>query len=216
MKVTAFSMAIILAGAAALHGQVTAPRQKLELPKPASLVITKSLPPNGTLVLTMNVGELRVVRSDEGKTVRLTIDPHGFYDDGTVQSWVRRFDVAGDRASIDLKLPRHQGDHQGATVTISLPVQTDLKLDLGIGDLSVKGIEGNKELHVGIGDLVVGVTDGAKYNEISTGTKIGDAADAVTHQRSDGFFPKTNHSSLQGLYKLHATVGIGDVNVVQE
>ena len=215
MKTAALWVAILLAGVGGSHAQ-DASRQKLELPKAAPLVISKSLPANGTLVLEMNVGEVRVVRSDEQKTIRLTIDPRGFYDDETMQSWVRRFDVAGDRASIELKLPKHEDNHQGARVTISLPAQTDLKLELGVGDLSVKGIEGNKDLHVGIGQLTVGVTDGAKYNEIRTATKIGDAEDGVFHQRSGGFFPKTQHSSLQGIYKLHATVGIGQVDVVQD
>jgi|SRR5271154_3938492 len=215
MKAVITCMSILLTGAAALQAQ-DATRQKLELPTPKPLVINKSLPANGTLVMEMNVGEVRVVRSDEQQTIRLTVEPRGSYDDATVQSWVRRFDVAGDRASIDLKLPKNNDNHSGAKVTISVPAQTDLKLELGVGDLTVKGIEGNKEIHVGIGDLTVGVTDSAKYNEISTGTKIGDAGDAVSHERSDGFFPKTKHTSLQGIYKLHATVGIGDVNVVQD
>lgn len=216
MKAVAVVLAIGLMGTAPLHAQDATARQKLELPKPNSLVISKSLPAKGTLVMEVNVGEVRVVRSDEEKTIRLAIDPCAFYDDATVRSWVRRFDVAGDRASIDLKLPKHNDNHSSPSVTVYLPSQTDLKLELGIGDLTVKGIEGNKELHVGIGDLTVGVLDGAKYNEIRTGTKIGDADDAVSHERSDGFFPKTQHVSSQGIYKLHATVGIGDVNVVQD
>jgi hypothetical protein len=215
MKTTALWIAVVLAGIGAAPAQ-DAPRQKLELPAPDAQVISKSLPANGTLVMEMNVGEVRVVRSDDEKTIRLKIEPRGFYDDATVQSWVRRFDVAGDRASIELKLPKNEDNHRGATITISVPQQTNLKLELGVGDLSVKGIEGNKDLHVGIGDLTVGVTDGAKYSEIRTGTKIGDADDGIFHQHSDGFFPKTQHSSLQGIYKLHATVGIGDVNVVQD
>ena len=215
MKGSAIWMAIFLACAGTAQAQ-EASRQKLDLPAPKPLVISKNLPANGTLVMEMNVGEVRVIRSDELRVIRLTIEPHAFYDNATVQSWVRRFDVAGDRASIDLKLPKHQDNHEGARITISVPEQTDLKLELGVGDLSVKGIEGNKDLHVGIGDLRVGVADGAKYNEIRTGTKIGDAEDGIFHQHSGGFFPKTLHSSLQGVYKLHATVGIGDVNVVQD
>jgi hypothetical protein len=214
MKV--ISIAVLLACASVLYAQEATSRTKLDLPKPDSYVVTKSLPANGTLVLEMNVGEAKVIRTDEPNMIRLTIEPQAFYDQATVQSWVRRFDVAGDRASIDLKLPKHQNNHQGAVVTISVPAQTDLKVELGVGELSVKGIEGNKELHVGIGDLTVGVTDSAKYNDIRTGTKIGDAQDAVSHQRSDGFFPKTHHTSLQGIYKLDARVGIGDVNVVQD
>jgi len=149
MKTKAFWMAVVLVGAATMHAQ-DASRQTLELPTPKPLVMSKNLLANGTLVMEMNVGEIRVVRNDD-KLIRLTIQPQAFYDDETVQSWVRRFDVAGDRASIELKLPKHQDNHQGATVTISLPSQTDLKLELGVGELSVKGIEGNKDLHVGIG-----------------------------------------------------------------
>jgi hypothetical protein len=216
MKAAAIVLAMSFMGTVSLHAQDATARQKLDLPKPNLFVISKSLPAKGTLVMEVNVGEVRVVRSDEEKTIRLAIDPCAFYDDATVRSWVRRFDVAGDRASIDLKLPKHNDNHSSPSVTVYLPSQTDLKLELGIGDLTVKGIEGNKELHVGIGDLTVGVLDGAKYNEIRTGTKIGDADDAVSHERSDGFFPKTQHVSSQGIYKLHATVGIGDVNVVQD
>lgn len=215
MKRAAIGIAILLACAISGHAQ-DASRQKLDLPTPTPLVISKSLPANGTLVMEMNVGEVKIVPGDTKGMIRLTIEPHAFYDDATVQSWVRRFDVAGDRASIDLKMPKHEGNHQGAVVTISVPAQTSLKLELGVGDLSVKGIEGNKQLHVGIGDLRVEVIDSAKYSEIRTGTRIGDANDAVFHQHSGGFFPKTQHNSLQGLYKLNATVGIGDVNVVQD
>ena len=215
MRATALWIAVVLAGIGAAQAQ-DAPRQKLELPSPDPLVISKSLPVNGTLVMEMNVGEVQVVRSDEEKTIRLKIKPRGYFDDATVQSWVKRFDVAGDRASIELKLPKNEDNHRGATIIISVPQETNLKLELGVGELTVKGIEGNKDLHVGIGDLTVGVTDGAKYNEIRTATRIGDAEDGIFHQHSGGFFPKTQHSSLQGIYKLHATVGIGDVNVVQD
>jgi hypothetical protein len=200
-----------------LSAQDTTTRQKLDLPKPAPLVIAKSLPDKGTLVMQVNVGEVRVVRSDEEKTICLTIDPKIFYDDTTVKSWVRRFDVTGERAAIDLKLPSH-GDshHSGPEITISVPAQTDLKLELGVGELTVKGIEGNKELHVGIGQLTVGVADGSKYHEIQTSSKLGEADDNTSRQHSGGFFPKTHHTSAQGLYKIHATVGIGQVNVTQD
>ena len=216
MKAAMSLFTLALLGANLSLAQQTAPRQKLDLPKPDSLIVSKSLPAKGTLVMEVNIGDVKVIRSDQEHTIRLEIDPKQFLDTATVKSWVRRFDVAGDRAAIDLKLPKHNDNHTSPTVTVYIPAQTDLKLELGVGDLRVKGIEGNKELHVGIGDLVVGVTDGKKYNEIRIGTKIGDADDAVSSQRSSGFFPKTQHNSAQGIYKLHATVGIGDVNVVQD
>lgn len=216
MRASALLCTLILLASGTMFAENASARQKLDLSTPRPLIITKDLRSKGTLVMEVNLGEVKVVRSEQEHSIRLTIEPGEPLDDATVQSWVRRFDVAGDRATIDLKLPRHTDDHSSPIVTISVPAQTDLKLELGVGELSIKGIEGNKELHVGIGDLTVGVTDRAKYSEIRTGTKIGDANDLVSSQHSSGFFPKTQHTSLQGLYRLHATVGIGDVNVVQD
>ncbi|HZU08696.1 MAG TPA: hypothetical protein VFA02_02245 [Pseudacidobacterium sp.] len=226
-----------------LFAQDATSRQKLDLPKAPTLVMVKTLPDKGTLVMQVNVGGVNIVRSDMEKTIRLTIDPKAFYDDATqitqtrfihrvptidpkafyddatVKSWVRRFDVAGDRAWIDLKLPDHGNNgnhhHSSPEITIAVPAQTDLKLELGVGQLTVKGVEGNKELHVGIGELDVGLSDASQYHEIQTSSKLGEADDDTSNQHSGGFFPKTHHTSVQGPYKLHATVGIGQVNVAR-
>jgi hypothetical protein len=215
-----FAVCALWISSGLLFAQDAASRQKLDLPKAPQLVMAKTLPDKGTLVMQVNVGGVNIVRSDKEKTIRLTIDPKAFYDDATVKSWVRRFDVAGDRAWIDLKLPDHGNNgnhhHSSPEITIAVPAQTDLKLELGVGQLTVKGVEGNKELHVGIGELDVGVSDSSQYHEIQTSSKLGEADDDTSNQHSGGFFPKTHRTSVQGPYKLHATVGIGQVNVVRD
>ncbi|MCL6462896.1 MAG: hypothetical protein K6T49_00080 [Acidobacterium ailaaui] len=217
MTKTTLTFCMLCLSSALLPAQDNTARQKLDLPKPAPSVLTKTLPDKGTLVMEVNVGELRIVRSKEDKTIQLTIDPKVFYDEATVRSWVRRFDVAGGRAFIDLKLPSHgDGHHSGPEITVAVPAQTDLKVEVGVGELTVKEVEGNKDLHVGIGELTVGAGDGSSYHEIQTSSKLGEAEDNTSHQHSEGFFPKTHRTSVQGLYRLQATVGIGQVNVVQD
>ena len=75
MKAAAIVLAMGLMGTVPLHAQDAAARQQLDLPKPKLFVISKSLPAKGTLVMEVNVGEVRVVRSDEEKTIRLAIAP---------------------------------------------------------------------------------------------------------------------------------------------
>lgn len=206
MKAAATLFAAVLAGATILHAQ-------------ESFTVSKSLPTHGALTMEVNFGEVRIVRSDEARTISITIDPHGEpYDDTDMQSWIQRFDVSGERAAIDLKLPHQfrRGNSSSPKVTVSLPAYTDLKLEMGVGQLTVKGIEGNKDLHVDIGQVTVGVADGTEYNEIHTGSKIGQANNDISHERSGGFFPSTKHVSAKGLYRLDATVDIGQVDVVQE
>ena len=88
MKIAVLLIAIAFAGASLGLAQDSS-RQKLDLPKPAPLEISKSLPANGTLVMELNVGELHVVRSDAESAICLTIEPHAFYDDAMVRAWVR-------------------------------------------------------------------------------------------------------------------------------
>jgi hypothetical protein len=205
MKVAATLFAVVLAGTSVLHAQ-----------KP--FVVSKSFPTHGALMMEVNLGEVRIVRSDDSKTLRLTIEPRGEgYDDVTMQSWVRRFDVAGDRAAIAVKMPKQfHNNTSSPRVTVYLPAHTDIKFEMGAGQLTVKGIQGNKDLHVDVGQLTVGIEDSAEYSEIHTSSKLGQANDHVSDEHSGGFFPGTNHASAQGLYRLNATVDIGQVDVVHD
>jgi hypothetical protein len=83
MKATAILFAVVIAGSCVLRAQ-------------EPLVMSKSLPTHGTLAMEMNLGEVRILRSDETKTIRLTIEPRGEdYGDATMRSWVRALRCVG-------------------------------------------------------------------------------------------------------------------------
>ena len=195
-------------------GTEDAARQKLDLLKPAPLVLTKDLGSGGALVLDMNVGEVRVLRNQEAHRIELKIQPERFEDEARVSGWVRRFEVSGEHAAIDLNLPKG-GNHHGAEVTISIPVETSLKLDLGIGELIVEDIRGDKDLHVGIGELTVAVENPAEYGPVEASVKIGDVeASGFGLTESGGFF-RTVKMETRRSYRLRAHVGIGDLILKQ-
>lgn len=217
MRIAAIALAFFLVpgGWAAAQQLSGAPaRNKLDIEKPAPLVVSKSLAANGTLVLDVNVGDVRVVRNSVGQQIRLEIQPDHFEDSAAMRSWVKRFDVAGDRADVQIKLPK--GDHKGGDVTLYVPAETALNLHLGIGDLIIKGVTGNKDLHVGIGDLTVNLRDAKDYSHIEGSTRIGDVNDQLYHAHQSGFLGKTEHVSESGTYWLRAHVGIGDISFVPE
>ncbi|MBW4026919.1 MAG: hypothetical protein HIU93_05910 [Acidobacteria bacterium] len=199
---------------AAAHAQ--SPRRQLVFDKPAPLIVDKAVPSGSMLVLDMNVGDVKVVRNSDEHAIRLEIKPHHFDDEDTMSSWVREFDVAGDRATIRLKMPKgHDNNSHGGDVTIYVPRETSLKLDLGVGDLTVAEVEGSKDLHVGIGDLVVKIEDASQYGEVEGVTRIGDISDQLWQMHASGFLGKTEHHSQTGRYRLRASVGIGDVSFVK-
>ena len=172
----------------------------------------------GTVVLTMNVGDLKIVPSGSDR-VRLEIHTQRTVDQQTIASWVRRFEIAGDRATIEIEVPKRfkDCDNCGTDVFLYVPQQSDLKADLDVGDMTIRGVQGNKDLHTGVGDLRIVVADRSEYGHVETHTRIGDVHDFL-NQGSDtsGFLGQSEDFTLGGRYHLRASTGIGDVHISRE
>ena len=179
-----------------------------------------SLASGGTVVVTLNIGDLKIVPNPNSDRLRLVIDTHRPVDQETMAGWVQRFDVAGDRAAIDIHIPKWKdncNDDCGGDVTLYVPAQSDIKADLGVGDLTVGAVRGNKDLHSGVGDLRVAVADPSEYGHVEIQTRIGDVHDFLNqHGDPDGFLGKSEDFTLTGRYHLKASSGIGDVRISPE
>lgn len=172
----------------------------------------------GTVVLTMNVGDVKIVPSGSDG-IRLEIDSTRDVDQQTVASWVRRFDVAANRATIEIDIPKrvHDCDNCSTDVTLYVPERSDLKADLEVGDLTIRGVHGNKDVHTGVGDLRVAVAEPGEYGHVETHTRIGDVHDFLNQgSGQSGFLGKTEDFNLNGPYHLRASTGVGDVDISQE
>lgn len=180
----------------------------------------RHLASGGTVVVTMNVGDLTILPAAEPGRVRLEIHTKRAADQETQASWIKTFEVAGNRATIDLQIPKGQYDcnHDcGTDVTLYVPEQSDVQADLSVGDLSVRGVEGSKDLHTGVGDLKVAVADPSEYGHVETRTRIGDVEDSLNQKgREDGILGQTEDFSLGGRYHLKASTGIGDVHISRD
>lgn len=181
-------------------------------------VQNRPLASGGTVVLTMNVGDVKIVPSGSDG-IRLEIQSTRDVDQQTVASWVRRFDVAANRATVEIQIPKkmHDCDDCSTHVILFVPQQSDLRADLDVGDLTIRGVQGNKDLHTGVGDLRVAVANPAEYGHVETHTRIGDVHDDLNqHGAPDGFLGKSEDFTLGGRYHLRASTGVGDVHISQE
>ena len=181
------------------------------------MVMERSLPAAGTVVLDMNVGDLKIVSSAQADHLRLEVRADREYDEKTITSWVKRFDVAAGRASLDISLPSHNhcNNCDSPHVTLYVPAKTDLKVKLDVGDMNIEGIRGNKEVQVRIGDLHIGYQDPNEYAHVETTTHIGDVEDPL-HSGDHGFLGKSEDFTRQGEYHLRASVWIGDLCLFEE
>lgn len=174
----------------------------------------------GTVVLTLNVGDVKILPATSPDRIRLEIHTNRPVDQETMAGWVRRFDLAADRVTIDIQIPKWEdncADDCGGDVTLYVPEHADLQVDLGVGDMTIRGVRGNKELHTGVGDLRIAVADPAEYGHVETHTRIGDLDDFLNQSGGQsGFVGKTEDFTLGGRYHLKASTGIGDLHIIQE
>lgn len=205
MKPT-FAAAVLLSFGALASAQT--PRQYIQ---------HRQFPSGGTVVVTLNVGDLRIVPADGSAGVRLEIQTHRPVDQEAMAGWVRRFEIAADRAVIDIHIPKWNdncADDCGGDVTLYVPPQTSLKADLGVGDMTIRGVQGDKEVHTGVGDLRIAVADPSEYGHVETHTRIGDVNDILNRgDGQSGFLGKTENFTLSGRYHLKASTGIGDLRI---
>jgi hypothetical protein len=184
------------------------------------LTMERSLPAGGTVALNVNVGNVKILANSVPGRVRLELRSDHGYDASEMASWVKRFDSAGERAALDIKVPKEthpcNNCDSGMSIVLYVPGDSSLKVDLSVGDVKVEGVRGDKDLHVGVGDLEIGYSNEEEYARIETSTHIGDIGDPLHPGSAHGFLGKSEDFTSQGRYHLRATVGVGDLNLFAE
>jgi hypothetical protein len=117
-----------------------------------------------------------------------------------------RFNVNQDGGTLHMK------DTKKAHITIHVPSRSDVRINLSAGELSLFGIEGNKDIELTAGELRVNVGDPAAYRDVSSSVSIGEINARPFQVNKDGFFRSFQHVG-QGKYSLRAAVGVGEVHL---
>ena len=138
----------------------------------APVVREASFAAGGVVILDANVGDVRVMPTDHEGKLRLVITSRKADDATAAPHWIREFAVNGSQAKIVLEMPKH-GEHN-FDVTLYVPKQSDLRLNLEVGDLTITGISGNINAEVGVGDLKMTVPNPHAYRAVAMSVHIGD------------------------------------------
>ena len=176
-----------------------------------SLLKTQAFAPGQTVRVDINVGDLHILPSPDDHQIRLEIQPKHGASSAEMQSWIRQFDVTGNQANVRLHMPKH-GDRSGQ-VTLYVPSTTALNVDLGVGDVVLDGISGDKDLSIDVGDLKIGGLNPSEYGIVKNGTGIGDVEDKVFSAQQSGWLGKSEKVTGSGKYHIRARVGVGDIRL---
>jgi hypothetical protein len=121
-----------------------------------------------------------------------------------------RADVRGSQATIETDTPNiHNG---GIRVVIRVPVRTDLEIDLTAGELTIEGIDGNKDVKLYAGEVDVDVRRAADYRKVDASVWAGEI-DAPAFGASKGGLFRSVDWSGTGTYRLRVSLWAGEVRL---
>jgi hypothetical protein len=183
--------------------------------KSSRLVISREFGSGGTVSLQINSGDLRVIRNTHPNELRIEIMIESPKVDAAQaqREWIKRMNIAGNMASIDLNLP---SDRIAGAATLYVPAETTLKVAMHAGKLVVSGVKGSKDLSVGTGMLTLREADPSMYKHVKADVSLGEMNDGVFHGKQSGLLGRSLIANGQGSYQLLLHVGTGDLVLTGE
>ena len=196
-----------------------------------------------TVRIDAGVGDIEITAVDGADEVSVTVELKarrgGFFSSlkkaqAEVDEAELRLDVS--RGVLRLKISTESDDrHFEERWTVELPARLGCDLDLGVGDIDVRGTSGDLTADLGVGDLTAVTVSGdlnidigvggasveaaaADYGAVDGSGGVGDAQLTVRGERisSSGFVGKSAEWTGSGERIIEISVGVGDAKVTLE
>ena len=155
----------------------------------------------GKVNIQLEGGEYEV-RAAADNHVRITMS--GNTGNATVE-----VTVAGMQANASVK----NTPHSNFRAVIEVPKTADIVIRLTGGDLTVGGITGNKDIEATAGDVKISAGNPDDYASLDASVKVGDLSTGPFNAKTSGFISKNATWTGKGKYKLHASLGAGDLKL---
>ena len=169
----------------------------------APRIIERPFAQGGRLTMRLSAGEY-TIENAPGEHIRLTWETRDPSAAGRVRAKV---DVDGDHAAIHT-----DGPSNGFIVAIAVPTRSDLWIRLSAGDLTIRGVDGHKDVSAWAGDLKIGVGPAANYRSVDTAVLAGEIQAAPFNGSQGGLFRSFQWSG-SGSYELRARLTAGEITL---
>lgn len=166
-------------------------------------VIERAFPAGGKIVLDLSAGEYEIVGSPDNR-IRVEWQTKDAKDDVEFEV---RVDPKAGRATI-----RSNGSFEGIEAQIQLPRRSDIVVDLSAGELTIRNVEGSKDIEAHAGEIDIAVGDRDRYRQVDASVTIGELSARPFRSEQGGFFRKL-HWTGRGEYDLRASLTVGEMTL---
>ncbi len=160
--------------------------------------------PGGAIHMSLSAGDYHISGSKEPR-LRVLWRVRNAED-------LRRVRVQADVKGSEATLAT-DGVRNGFEVEIQVPTRSGLHVRLTAGDLTVDGIEGNKDIESHAGDLTIDVGRAEDYRHVDAALWAGDLEAPPFNVSKGGLFRSFDWKG-GGAYTLHAHLKAGDLRLV--
>ena len=160
--------------------------------------------PGGAIHMSLSAGDYRISGSKEHR-IRVLWKVRNAQDLPRVRV---QADVKGSEATLAT-----DGVRNGFALEIQVPTRSGLHVRLTAGDLTVDGIEGNKDIESHAGDLTIDVGRAEDYRHVDASLWAGDLEARPFNVSKGGLFRSFDWKG-SGAYTLHAHLKAGDLRLV--
>ena len=164
----------------------------------------------GMLHVRLSVGDVHIRRGDSSQ-IRLRYIVKSRSENRAKNARVD-FEVRGNDANIEFHASTNSNTQ--FDVELEVPQNTNLDLHDKVGDLTIKDVDGDKDLELGVGDIRVAVGRSA-YHLVRASTSIGDV-NGDGYGETSGWLGKTLQYHGDGKYELRAHVSVGDITLKEK
>jgi len=210
----------------------------------APRVLERSIPASGLdrVEIEAGVGDVRVeVGEEDTVAVEVTLEPRRgglFSSIRTAEREVQEATLEAETAGRVLRLEVGTDSDQRRFEerwTVVMPARMALQLELGVGDVGIRGLAGGVTLEAGVGDVVVETSGGdldlevgvgdlsvrapaAAYGRVRCAAGVGDARVRVQGEKlgGGGFVGSSASWDGAGAHRIQAELGVGDASVTLE
>lgn len=171
-----------------------------------------------TVVIEAGVGEINVT-GDASKTItaRVELSPKtGFWGSRgrrAMESAALEPVLRGD--TLVLRVGPHDDDHEfGEDWTVNVPPDVAVKIELGVGDVTVLDTLGDIDVDLGVGDVRI-ESEYKAFGPIHGSTGVGDATLRTPEGREegDGFIGHSLRGRGPGQARINISIGVGESQI---
>lgn len=196
------SLLVVGAFVAALAAFQIRDREVLGRPDAAADTIEQAFKPGGRIRMDLSAGEYRIEGTpDDRIRVNWTVgDTRRTHVDASA-------DIKGSDASLVV-----DGPSRKFRVRIEVPQRSDVEVRMTAGDLSLRGIEGNKDIELHAGEVDLDVVRASDYKKVDATVWAGDLHARPFNVMKEGLF-RSMHWQGQGKYELRAHIKAGELRM---